>query len=113
MRGTRLALACSCLVAVLPNVAHAGDPYADFRIPEFRTFSWTVSTIGNVNGSFNGGPGDESRMFELTGASRTTLDWHSESEAHQTDVRFEPTATWRRPRRVSPRQHRPCSRRAP
>ena len=56
MRGSRLVFVCTGASLVLAPIASAQDPYRDFRIPEARSFSWTLRTSAQWHASEIGEP---------------------------------------------------------
>ena len=49
MNVPRRTLLLTSVLCLLPAIACAEDPYADFRVPEHRTFSWFVNSNGSAS----------------------------------------------------------------
>ena len=91
---TRLAIAALLLAPLTTEAATAPgeDPFADFRIPDHRVFSWTgdlssnaaytdgSSPFGSGNGGFAGGSLSTS-MFSLHDSDPKTRAWSAHVSA--------------------------------
>jgi hypothetical protein len=94
MLGTRRALALVSAFCLLPAVVHAEDPYADFRVPDHRSFSWIVQSNGTTNLNLRNQGTESSRDRALNGALRSQMTWASESEARQRALVLATNASW-------------------
>src|ERR1043166_8656834 len=92
------ALALASALSLLPALALAGDPYADFRVPDHRTFSWILSSDGGIDSRQPGGVG-ELRERDVDGHLLSRMVWASETEARQRDLAFATDARWSSDRR--------------
>ena len=86
MRGIRRALVFTSALCLLPTVVRAQDPYADFRVPEHRSFSWRVNSNGNANWDQQDTQGGMLRQRFGNGQLSSLLRWSTESEARQRDL---------------------------
>jgi hypothetical protein len=86
MVAVRRALLLASALSLLPAAAHAQDPYADFRVPEHRRFSWFVQANGSVT-SFQGNtPGATSHSTSPFGQLLSQMTWSHESDARLSDL---------------------------
>jgi hypothetical protein len=96
MSWVRRALAMASAFCLLPVAARAGDPYADFRVPDHRTFSWAVTALINASGAYYGAPGGESRNSAYRSTLANSQKWHAESETRQYDLGVGQQLDWSR-----------------
>lgn len=94
MRSLRRVITPAIALLIVTGVASADDPYADFRIPEHRTFAWLVTGSVNASSRYGGSIGGVNRDGTLSSRLSAPLQWHAESEARQWDVRLDPQASW-------------------
>src|SRR5438046_560096 len=87
------ALALACALALPPSLAHADDPYADFRIPDHRTFSWIVQSSGGLN-SRQVDTGGQSREGSANGLLLSRMLWSSETEPRRRALAVATDASW-------------------
>src|SRR5467141_2492811 len=87
------ALALACALALPPSLAHADDPYADFRVPDHRSFSWIVQSSGGLN-SIQRDAGGLSHAQSANGQLLSDMAWVSETEARQRQFAFVTDARW-------------------
>ena len=81
MCGIRRALALCASLALLPSLATADDPYADYRIPEHYWRSWTANvSAGGDHLLFNGSESGQSRSGSLNGTLTTSLSGGYDSD---------------------------------
>ncbi|HEY6193790.1 MAG TPA: hypothetical protein VI504_02020 [Candidatus Eisenbacteria bacterium] len=88
-----LALALASALSLLPALARADDPYADFRVPEHRTFSWILASNGGIQSTRQ----DERGAFRdrlANGHALSQMAWASETEARQLDLFLVADARW-------------------
>ena len=88
-------------LCMLPAVAAAEDPYADFRVPDHHTFLWQSRTLMSSSGAYSGSAFGRGSRSDRNLSLSTSLAWHAESKARQFDVGLFPVATWARSRRQS------------
>src|SRR5437763_5301159 len=94
MLGTRHALALASALFLLSTVARADDPYADFRVPDHRSFSWIVQSDGATLLHARNQGAETDRDRSATGSVRSRTAWTSESEARQHVLEFDTGALW-------------------
>ncbi len=94
MLGTRHALAIASALFLLSTVAHADDPYADFRVPDHRSFSWIVQSNGATSLAVRNQGTESSRDRAANGALFSRMTWASETEARQRGLVLATTAFW-------------------
>ena len=94
---SRTFLLASALL-LLPCIVHAEDPYADFRVPQHRSFSWFVQAQGSANSFQRDTDPAVSREGSASGRLLTEMLWTSESEARQSDLGCELQASWNQAR---------------
>src|SRR5207249_4094517 len=70
------------------------DPYRDFRIPEARSFSWTLRTSAQWHASEIGEPDIHELTRFRSGDLRSDLHRHSESERQLSDIRSTASGSW-------------------
>jgi hypothetical protein len=70
----------------LPAAAHAEDPYADFRVPEHRRFSWFVQASGSANSVDQNEPYGTAHRTTPTGQLLSQMAWTHESDARLSDL---------------------------
>src|SRR5437879_6426601 len=94
MLGTRHALAIASAVFLLSTVARADDPYADFRVPDHRSFSWIVQSNGATALNVRNQGNQTDRDRSANGSVRSRTAWASESEARRRVLEFDTGARW-------------------
>ena len=94
----RRALAIASALCLLPTAAFADDPYADFRIPEHRTFSWTVSSSANLFTAYSANSFNRDRGRRYDARLASPLAWHAELDSRQYDLFIMPSVSWNRAR---------------
>lgn len=94
MRRPCRALALASALCLCPFVALADDPYADFRVPEHRTASWLVQSIGSTNADQRNSMFGIDRDRFTFGRFQSRTDWSLESEAQLRALEFAADANW-------------------
>src|SRR5262245_12190917 len=86
VRGRRTRFAIFLAGLCLAAVARAEDPYADFRIPEARSFSWVVKGSTQWRGNETGEPDLHEVSRSKSGVASSTLLRHAESDRYASDL---------------------------
>ena len=94
MRGPLIALVCTGASLLVSSAAFAQDPYLDFRVPEARSFSWTVSGYTQASLSDANVLGTNSHNSNRWGAFGTTAHHRAESEQRVWDLRADLAGQW-------------------
>ncbi len=87
------AFALASALSLLPALARADDPYADFRVPDHRTFTWIVQSSGGINSSQENAS-SRSRERSLNGHLLSRMAWGSETEARLRALAVATDARW-------------------
>lgn len=89
MLGIRRVFGVASALCALSTVVHAEDLYADFHVPEHRSFSCLLRSGGSGSWSNSNTGFGTSHASSGSGQLSSQLSWSSESEARLSDVRLE------------------------
>src|SRR5947207_11070325 len=89
-----LTLVCTGASLIVASAAFAQDPYYDFRIPETRSFTWSIAS--DARWSSNDGHifGNQSDHSSRLGSFRSLAHRHAESERRSWDVASDLRGFW-------------------
>jgi hypothetical protein len=88
MFGIRRSLVFASALTLLPAAAYAEDPYADFRVPEHRRFSWFVQANGSANSFQGNSPNSTTHDTSPSGQLLSQMVWSHESDARLSNLAF-------------------------
>jgi len=94
VRGPHLPLAVFLAGLCLASASRADDPYADFRVPEARSFSWVVSGLTRWRAQETGEPDVHAVSRFKSGYASSTLHRHAESDRYASDLRGAMSGQW-------------------
>lgn len=110
MHVVRRVLALASALCLVPVVARADDPYADFRVPDHHTFQWIVTGSLRSAGAYTGSTVEHSRNGDFASTLANELRWHAERETRQFDAGVRQSLDWDRSRRRDDNPFQPLSR---
>lgn len=93
MRGP-LTLVCTGASLIVASVAFAQDPYYDFRIPEARSFTWSIASDARWAANDSRVFGSESDQSSRRGSFRSAAHRHAESERGIWDLASDAFGLW-------------------